>query len=299
VDLFIRLNSRPYPIKENTFEMWNSYIDKDIIDSLKEVTQKHESWFYYTREKLRMRNEELITILAYLEYSALEKSQLQQSDDNNLVVFLIDNNIGVRIKQKTAITKTLDVASLKDELKSEFLEAIKRTDSFVKRLKTILTDKDTEKDTALSTQLTKTLNVLNKTYYTRRFNDFYALWYILSSVQMSVAIRRRDEIRMDLSKLLVSMKDKTTSIDSFKAEIGKFKEKYSTAERKVKLSLEQIKALIVKQNGICPICDSPIYLIDEKAADHIVPLAAQGPDDEKNLQVAHKLCNEQKGSKVI
>ena len=26
-DLFTRLNSKPYPIKENTFEMWNAYID--------------------------------------------------------------------------------------------------------------------------------------------------------------------------------------------------------------------------------------------------------------------------------
>ena len=28
-DLFARLNTKPYPIKENTFEMWNAYIDKD------------------------------------------------------------------------------------------------------------------------------------------------------------------------------------------------------------------------------------------------------------------------------
>lgn len=31
IDLFLRLNTKPYPIKENTFEMWNAYIDKDIV----------------------------------------------------------------------------------------------------------------------------------------------------------------------------------------------------------------------------------------------------------------------------
>lgn len=31
IDLFIRFNYKPYPIKENTFEMWNSYVDRDII----------------------------------------------------------------------------------------------------------------------------------------------------------------------------------------------------------------------------------------------------------------------------
>lgn len=58
VDLFIRLNSRPYPIKDNTFEMWNSYSDKDLIESIKQLTAKYDSWFYSTRNNKRMKNEE-------------------------------------------------------------------------------------------------------------------------------------------------------------------------------------------------------------------------------------------------
>ncbi len=37
IDLFLRLNTKPYPIKENTFEMWNAYIDKDIVIKVKEI----------------------------------------------------------------------------------------------------------------------------------------------------------------------------------------------------------------------------------------------------------------------
>ena len=29
-DLFIRLNNKPYPIKQNSFEMWNSTCDRDV-----------------------------------------------------------------------------------------------------------------------------------------------------------------------------------------------------------------------------------------------------------------------------
>lgn len=35
IDLFLRLNTKPYPIKENTFEMWNAYIDKEIVIKVK------------------------------------------------------------------------------------------------------------------------------------------------------------------------------------------------------------------------------------------------------------------------
>ena len=45
-DLFIRLNSKPYPIKPNTFEMWNSIVDKDVIQLIREITAKYVSWFY-------------------------------------------------------------------------------------------------------------------------------------------------------------------------------------------------------------------------------------------------------------
>lgn len=34
-DLFIRLNNKPYPIRLNSFEMWNSTCDKDVIEKIK------------------------------------------------------------------------------------------------------------------------------------------------------------------------------------------------------------------------------------------------------------------------
>lgn len=49
VDLFVRLNNKPYPIKDDTFEMWNSYISRDIISTIKSVHHNHSPWFYFRK----------------------------------------------------------------------------------------------------------------------------------------------------------------------------------------------------------------------------------------------------------
>lgn len=46
IDLFLRLNTKPYPIKENTFEMWNAYIDKDIVTKVKDIAAKYEKKYF-------------------------------------------------------------------------------------------------------------------------------------------------------------------------------------------------------------------------------------------------------------
>lgn len=63
-DLFIRLNNKPYPIHPNTFEMWNSIVDNDIIQKIKNVFMEFSDWFYIQQTKFdesgkrkdRMRN---------------------------------------------------------------------------------------------------------------------------------------------------------------------------------------------------------------------------------------------------
>ena len=49
-DLFARLNTKPYPIKENTFEMWNAYIDKEIIMRIREIANKYETSIFRAKD---------------------------------------------------------------------------------------------------------------------------------------------------------------------------------------------------------------------------------------------------------
>lgn len=50
LDLFIRLNNKPYPIKDDTFEMWNSYLDRDLINTIKSSYRNNASWFLCVKQ---------------------------------------------------------------------------------------------------------------------------------------------------------------------------------------------------------------------------------------------------------
>ena len=63
LDLFIRLNNKPYPIKDDTFEMWNSYLDRDLINTIKSSYRNNASWFFMRKTSTRMENENNYSVL--------------------------------------------------------------------------------------------------------------------------------------------------------------------------------------------------------------------------------------------
>src|SRR5690606_13002550 len=66
-ELYKRINHKPFPIKEHTFEYWNAYIDSDLINAIRGIYGRNK-WFYLIKEDKRMRNQEMITCLCYLQY---------------------------------------------------------------------------------------------------------------------------------------------------------------------------------------------------------------------------------------
>ena len=303
VDLFIRLNSRPYPIKENTFEMWNSYVDKDVIDSLKALAVKHEKWFYLTRNNLRMRNHDLAALLTYLAHSRIAKAISDTPVTSVVEVFCRSSGIVVRVKQKSAVTRMLDSSTLSDEARSDVLEAIRRTDSFIRKVRTLLVDGEAaDADAYLDQRLTSLFNVEQKRYYARRFHDFYALWYLLHGFSQEVLVRRRAEMREDLVNLLRMMRVPESPEDTdsapFMNAVTAFRDNYAVAERKTRLSKDNIASMVETQGNICPICGTSLFAMDDVEVDHMVPISAQGPDHKDNLQVVHAICNRKKGKKT-
>lgn len=119
VDLYLRLNSKPFAIKENTFEMWNSYVDSNIIKGIKEISNNCSNWFYLRKNNARMDNEDLITNLIYLSF----KSKTVQKDFNSINSFLdfylSNEKISVRIKAKNDISSILEKEDNKTELLKE------------------------------------------------------------------------------------------------------------------------------------------------------------------------------------
>lgn len=69
-------------------------------------------------------------------------------------------------------------------------------------------------------------------------------------------------------------------------------------KRKIKketLMSKMKAALLVKQDGVCPLCGQIIDLSMENAErDHITPLSMGGLDTSKNTMLLHKTCHQKK-----
>lgn len=169
VDLFIRLNNKPYPIKDNSFEMWNSYIDKEVIEKIKLLTNSNIDWFFIkqkNKQSDRMLNEELITILTYLRYNYMKKNK------NSLGFYKRAENINCRISDKKAITSLLEKLTVSEIEKIDFIESINYVSKIINILKTKLD----------SNNLKKSLDLLlnsDSTNYKRYLVNFYLLFEIL------------------------------------------------------------------------------------------------------------------------
>lgn len=178
-DLFIRLNNKPYPIKQNSFEMWNSTVDFEVIQLIKKVTNDHIGWFYIkeTNEdpnirRDRMENEEFITILSYLLYNRNTKSP------NKIIGFFKRNNeVTCRLQYKTGLTDFLQKLENEANEKSQFIKSINATNNLIIAIEKYFGSVDKE---STKSKLNDLLNVSQKPKYRRSLQDFYVLWLKLA-----------------------------------------------------------------------------------------------------------------------
>ena len=305
IDLFIRLNDKPYPIKEHSFEMWNSWVDKDIITSIQSLCKSVNSWFYLRNSdrknfRDRMENEEILLTLTYLNYK-----RKFNSNSPCLDVYQKETRLNTRIRNKKDISDVLTLTISDISQKDNFLSQIKETKSFINKIKAVLLDKDPKEEpsSTLKTQLDKLLNPLKRKTYRRTYQDFYILWTILSPINYEMIRNNRRVIKDEISEMIRFTKDIPENLSGgkgfkeFVKKLNIFHSKYEIDKRCIRLNETEIRDLIKNQNNICPVSGSEIYFGDEIEVDHIVPLAIGGKDDHDNLQILHKDVNRKKGCK--
>lgn len=219
IDLFLRLNSKPYPIKENTFEMWNSYISKEIIEKIKLVSKENEGWFYFRKNNSRMENENIYTALVYFEYN---KKNKKPEDLEAFEYYKVGDKVNFRLRSKTEITKTLELTTSKDQLLKACDDL---NNTFISKVKSIVKDKEDDNVDVLSKNLESIFNVSITGRRTQQ--SFYALWHFLSGVSNNSIQSNKIEIRNDLNALFLSM-DRIESKELFEENIVNFWKKYSS-----------------------------------------------------------------------
>lgn len=308
IDLFIRLNDKPYPIKEHSFEMWNSWADKDIITAIKSEVAKEKEWFYVRSSdrknyRDRMENEEIYTSLIYLNYKLKHDKKSKLLD-----IFQKENRLNARIGYKKNISHLISEASSSEEVKKKFLDEIKQIKSFIKKIKFLLINDNVTNQNVpslLKENLDKILNALERKTFRRTFQDFYILWYIIAPISLEILKLNRHDIAKNLTDLIVYSKNipeedsNGIGYRNFVKKVSELHNKYAIEQRKITLSDVDIKKLLTRQNNMCPISNSPLYFGDDIEVDHIIPLALGGKDEHSNLQITHKDSNRSKGIKVL
>lgn len=231
-DLFIRLNNKPYPIKQNSFEMWNSTCDRDVVKKIKEITAKYRNWFYSIKPKIdengesldRMQNEELITVLSFLCYNNLKTGDFEKV----LGFYPRLEKFTCRIKTKYAITNVLDSLEEKSLEKQLFLKAIDRTANIIEVIKDVLLDGNPSKEA-----FNDILNKKGISNFSRSNQEFYILWEILMNIGYEKALEVGKDLKIDIDSMLSLLKnvdDKVVNedyVNEFIRSLRDMQEKYT------------------------------------------------------------------------
>jgi uncharacterized protein with ParB-like and HNH nuclease domain len=306
IDLFIRLNDKPYPIRENSFEMWNSWVDVEIIQSIKNLKSSIDSWFYIkkikqAKDRDRMENEELITSLCYIEYYS--NSDLPKTID----VYQKTSRMNSRISTKGRISSLLQSLSENEENKKLFFKSLKSVTSNIKKIKYVLIDRDVSKDEISDFLRSELDSVLNggkiESGFRRRIQDFYFVWMLIEKVNFEMVKYHRIEMKKDISKILNYAKnipqefhEAGKGMRQFNQLLNEFHTKYQQSDRKIRLNEKEKLDLIRKQDNKSSLSGAPIFLGDDIEIDHVTPISIGGDDSIDNLGVAHKIENREKGA---
>ncbi|WP_281212492.1 DUF262 domain-containing protein [Shewanella insulae] len=234
VDLFIRLNNKPYPIKENSFEMWNSSVDGAVIENIKSVAREFISWFYLRvvrpdGKSDRMENEEMITILSYLQYQQSYGSE-SDSKRKDVEFYLKKDRLNCRFTNKAALTVFLNSLNFDVCKKEQYLNSVKKIRDFILSVERLFGFDESE---TASDDFNKFFNVRKIKAFTRSLQDMYLLWMIVHDIPLPIIKKYSTSIILDVQNLLGIMKniDKNEInegyMENFLEELNSTKLKYA------------------------------------------------------------------------
>lgn len=208
IDLFLRLNSKPFAIEPNTFEMWNAYVTKEYVEAIKAIAKDYSSKLLKPVDP-RMKNEELITMLAYLAYR--EKNWMEKPKAN-LNIFVRNQRINARFSNKNHITNTLGEISRQQE--SGFGDAILEVRHFFEKIQ-ILTGREFDNFNIM-------ISHLKRNTQSRTNQNFYLLWIAIAHVDMKRVERQKESIFrkiQDMFAMSQEIKDDSFDIERFVTQL--------------------------------------------------------------------------------
>lgn len=256
VDLFVRLNNKPYPIVKDSFEMWNSFANRRLIDTIKNAVGHNDKWFYLRQKNDRMDNENLFTTLAYFQYVYLKQGNMEGDivPERTLELFKIGNRINCRFRQRACISKLMEL-----EDHTDFIYAINSLEfGFVRNVKTILSIDEQNNNVNLVKRLDSLLNFEGSK---RTQMMFYMLWILLHDLSNLKISKDRLEV-FNRVKTIVALFSKSSDLDAFKNAVTEFRAVYATKESEVEFRISEVADIFdYSEEQIKPNVDMVVDLI--------------------------------------
>lgn len=211
IDLFLRLNTKPYPIKENSFEMWNAYVDREIVLRVKAIATQYQGTVFRNKDN-RMKLEELIISLAYLDYRLSKGYEFSQIVN----VYKRYDRINARIMSKDQVTKILGDVSNADV--PGFMISVENVDKFAIKILAIVCG-DTSKIRDLVNHLRRGTN-----YKTDQ--NYYFLWVLLNDIPLDYIKHNQQRIYKEIQKVFAIIQNTPESVTAvgFVKKIQEFRQ---------------------------------------------------------------------------
>lgn len=206
VDMFLRLNQNPCPINANSFELWNSF---DIVETLSKIKLIAKNDLFKQSGK-RMKEEELVTTLAYMDYIDVNIKNLNEffhiylyTENSNKQFEHTEVRLSVKNKNKLSdFLEDLEPNSPKD---LTFQNCLDNVNLFTEKLNFLCNNDNSILIKIFNPNIAKP-QIGNK-------KDFYLTWLILHDIDFHVIITYRESILTDLEKLFKLMKNMPHSSD--------------------------------------------------------------------------------------
>jgi len=294
-EIFERLNKDPYPIKANSFELWNCIYLSNYTRMIKQIARDDDFLQVLSRKStpekdLRMDNENDI-----LRYLVLLKNYNDLKNRVDIPRELLLNEVKYHFEQKTSAEDC-------ENIKREFL-------SVLKNIRIVFSDRITlgnmsNKSTRIKYPNLTVVDVLLLSFrneqpkfltkYRDELLESFKLFFEddINRAFIQNAKRGNNKASSPLNDRLEFLKLQTSDL---------IKRKYGLDDSiRIKIrDLDLEHRLLLKQNNICPYCNNIIKPGDTIHIDHMQSIYNGGGNEEGNLAIMHSLCNLEKGKKNL
>ncbi|MCJ8352263.1 DUF262 domain-containing protein [Moritella sp.] len=217
IDLFIRLNDKSYDIKDPSFEMWNSYAAPDVMKKIKKLAHDYRHWFYYIMDDKRMKLEELLLSITYVDFesectSVFEPIQIYQASGNP-ITFRVEN---------PKIDYWLDTVEVDQDKNNKALVSINNVENFINKVSHLIGVEIGNKEKA-----DRFDELISLTTRARNQRGFYMLWLLLAEVNIQKIESCREDIFLSVKNFIdinkrLDISENETVKNKFQALVEQF-----------------------------------------------------------------------------